>query len=155
MKTTPTIRRRRQAGFTLLELAIVILIMLVLAGLLLRAARIASDRAKLARCKAELSNLRVAIDQYYKDARRYPENNSSLVSSLLLGARTYVDWPASRVTPQGFLDPWGRAYVYSRSASGLDFHGLGIAQPYNLTSYGPDSIAGNGDDISLTKLPTN
>jgi general secretion pathway protein G len=71
--------RRRQSGFTLLELIIVIAIIGILATIAMPALKNVPVRAKESVLKTNLRTLRDMIDQYYGDKGRYPTSLEALV----------------------------------------------------------------------------
>jgi general secretion pathway protein G len=75
------ITRRRQSGFTLLELIIVIAIIGILATIAMPALKDMPLRAKEAVLKTNLRTLRDVIDQHYGDKGRYPPTLEALVES--------------------------------------------------------------------------
>jgi general secretion pathway protein G len=70
----------RQAGFTLIELMVVISLLVVLASTGLVQYRHAIVRASEATLKDDLFKLREAIDQYYADKNQYPPTLDALVT---------------------------------------------------------------------------
>jgi general secretion pathway protein G len=72
--------RRAQAGWTLIELVIVMAIITVLASLATVGARNAVYLAREATLKEDLFRMRDAIDQYYADKGKYPADLQALVS---------------------------------------------------------------------------
>ena len=66
----------KRRGFTLIEMLAVIAIIALLAGMLLPALSKARIRARVAKAKAEMLNIRVSIEQYYADYSTYPTNDS-------------------------------------------------------------------------------
>jgi general secretion pathway protein G len=70
---------KRQNGFTLIELMIVMMIITVLAGIGLAVYGNSVQSAKEATLRSDLHGLREAIDQYYADKNRYPPSLDSLV----------------------------------------------------------------------------
>lgn len=69
---------RRRAGFTLVELLVVVAITAVLVGLMLPAVARAWDTARTARCASNLHQITVALTAYVSANRgRYPPDNST------------------------------------------------------------------------------
>ena len=81
-----TIVRRRDSGWTLIELLIVIALVMILATMALTQYRGSILAAKEAALKSDLFLMRDAIDQYYADKGRYPESLQTLVSESYLRA---------------------------------------------------------------------
>ena len=72
--------RRRDAGFTLIEILIVITLIFVLAGMALIQYQNSVRSAKEAVLKENLFRLRDAIDQFYADKNKYPASLDELVT---------------------------------------------------------------------------
>ena len=68
------------AGFTLIELMVVISLIVILASMGLVQYRQSVVRSKEAVLKEDLFRMRDAIDQYYADKNQYPASISALVS---------------------------------------------------------------------------
>lgn len=71
--------RRAEAGFTLLELIIVIAIIGILATIAMPKLMHTPDKAKEAVLRTDLRTFRDVIDQYYADKGKYPESLEVLV----------------------------------------------------------------------------
>jgi general secretion pathway protein G len=78
--------RRKDDGWTLVELLIVITLIMILASLALSQYRNSITSTKEAALKSDLFLMRDAIDQYYADKGKYPESLQSLVSENYLRA---------------------------------------------------------------------
>jgi general secretion pathway protein G len=72
--------RRRDAGFTLIEILIVITLIFILAGMALIQYQNSVKSAKEAVLKENLFRLRDAIDQFYADKNKYPASLDELVT---------------------------------------------------------------------------
>jgi general secretion pathway protein G len=70
---------KRQAGFTLIELMIVMAIITILAAIGLAVYGNSVQSAREATLRTNLHGLREAIDQYYADKNHYPPSLDSLV----------------------------------------------------------------------------
>ena len=70
---------RRQQGFTLIELMIVMVIITILAGIGLAVYGNSVQSAKEATLREDLFRMREAIDQYHADRNRYPATLEALV----------------------------------------------------------------------------
>ncbi len=78
--------RPNDAGFTLMEIMIVMSLIVTLAGVGLSLYGNSVTRAKEATLKEDLFRMRDAIDQYYADKNKYPSSLDSLVSEKYLRA---------------------------------------------------------------------
>jgi general secretion pathway protein G len=78
--------RRLTAGFTLIELMIVMALIVILAAIGLAMHANSQTRAREAVLKEDLFRLRDAIDQYYADKNRYPASLDALVTDKYLRA---------------------------------------------------------------------
>jgi general secretion pathway protein G len=72
-------RRRRRAGFTLLELLVVVAIIGILSAVVIPRLATGPKRAKEAVLRTNLHTLREVLDQYYADKQRCAESLEILV----------------------------------------------------------------------------
>ena len=77
-------RAGADAGWTLIELIVVLALIMVLASVALAQYRNTVITAREAVLRADLHQMREAIDQYYADKGRYPETLDALVSDTYL-----------------------------------------------------------------------
>ena len=84
-KATPE-RSSWTSGFTLMEMMIVMVLIVILAGIGLSVYGSSVQRAKEATLKEDLFRMRDAIDQYYADKNKYPATLEALVSDKYLRA---------------------------------------------------------------------
>ena len=74
------------SGFTLMEMMIVMVLIVILAGIGLTVYGSSVQRAKEATLKEDLFRMRDAIDQYYADKNKYPGSLEDLVSEKYMRA---------------------------------------------------------------------
>lgn len=129
-------RRKRNSGFTLLELLLVMAILVVLASLSTFAV-LGMQRTSYSRAAAaEISNLKSMCDAYKLHVGTFPAQLEDL--HLPPSGMNQAQWggPYLREPLKG--DPWKRPYNYSPDD---------INDRVIITSNGPDGQAGTADDI--------
>src|SRR6186997_3237330 len=77
-------RAPQTSGFTLMEMMIVMVLIVILAGIGLTMYGNSVTRAKEAVLKEDLYRMRDAIDQYYADKNKYPASLEQLVEDKYL-----------------------------------------------------------------------
>lgn len=132
---------KKQSGFTLLELLVVLVIIGLLAGYVgpRYFSQIGKSETKAAR--AQIDALEKALDQYRLDAGHYPTTEQGLVA---LNARpsNEAKWDGPYLKKVVPLDPWGKLYLYRHPGE----HG-----ELDLFSYGKDGqVGGEGDAVDVT-----
>lgn len=130
----------RAAGFTLLELLVVMVIIGLLAGYVgpKYFSQIGKSEIKVAR--AQIDSLEKALDQYRLDTGHYPASEPGLMA-LIEKPQNEAKWGGPYLKKNVPLDPWGRPYVYRLPGE----HG-----EYDLVSYGKDGQpggSGEGADV--------
>ncbi len=130
-----------QAGFTLIELMVVLLIIGVLAVLIVPNVLDRADDARVTAAKTDIANLTQALKLYRLDNLRYPSALQGLQALLTkptvapapINWRSYVD--------QLPKDPWGNPYIYLNP---------GIKGEVDVMSYGADGLPdGEGKNADL------
>jgi len=76
-------KRSRQAGFSLIELIVVVTIIGILAGVAIVNVRFAQRKAREGALRENLHQMRKAIDNFYADKQRYPSNLEELVPNYI------------------------------------------------------------------------
>jgi general secretion pathway protein G len=134
-------RRRLEEGFTLIEIMVVILILGLLATIVVQSLRGATDKAKVTKAEADISEIKTALDRYYLDNGYYPTSDQGLTA--LVTAPTSGQIP-SNYEDGGYieklpLDPWGTPYFYQSDGNS-----------YVLKSFGADGKpGGTGKDADI------
>jgi general secretion pathway protein G len=75
--------KNSERGFTLIELLVVVTIIGILAGIALVNVRGAQKKAQEAALRADLHEMRKAIDDYYADKQKFPGDLNDLVPKYL------------------------------------------------------------------------
>jgi len=76
-------RRKNQAGFSLIELIVVVTIIGILASVAVVQVKNAQRKAQEAALRDNLFEMRKAIDNFYADKQRYPNDLNELVPNYL------------------------------------------------------------------------
>lgn len=130
-------RQNSQAGFTLIELMVVIIILGVLAGMIIPRVMGRPDEARQAKAKIQIESFESALKLYKLDIGGYPSTEQ--------GLQALVEAPTAGNLPKnwrqgGYLekgkvpkDPWGNDFVYVSPGSHGDF---------DLSCLGKDGEAG-------------
>ncbi|MCP3401456.1 type II secretion system major pseudopilin GspG [Bradyrhizobium sp. CCGB20] len=124
--------RRGEAGFTLVEMLVVITIIGMIMALVGPRVLNYLSESKAKAAKIQIESFSSALDLYYLDVGRYPSANEGLVGLTRTNNQAGWNGPYLRggVVPN---DPWGHVYVY-RSP--------GASAPYEVISLGSDGQEG-------------
>jgi len=136
-------RRAHEAGFTLVELMVVIVIIGLLATVVMLNVLPSQDRAMVEKARADIAVLEQAVEIYRLELLTFPRTDDGLHA--LVSAPRNLDRP-ERYRGGGYVrrlpqDPWGNAYRYVYPGR----HGV-----YDIYSLGADGREGgedNGTDI--------
>ncbi|PIE71020.1 MAG: type II secretion system protein GspG [Deltaproteobacteria bacterium] len=137
--------RRSDAGFTLIELMVVIVILGVLAGWVVPKFMGQTAEAKRTRAAADIRSIETALKMFKLNHGTFPTTEQGL-AALITAPESLSN--AKKWQEGGYLDvsrvpsdPWGNAYLYL--CPGL--HGA-----YDITSYGLDGVpGGEGEDADI------
>jgi len=131
----------RQAGFTLIELMIVLFILGLLAALVGHRLMGRVGKAKAKTAQAQIQLLGTALDLFHLDVGRYPTEEEGL-KSLYQRPESLPSWGGPYLDKPPPKDPWGRDYIYKYPGE----HG-----PYDLYSLGSDGQpGGEGEAADIT-----
>lgn len=143
MRTT-NIKRRRQAGFTLIEIMVVVVVIGLLVAMLAPTVFNKVGQAEQTRISQDLRVIEGALKFYRLDNYRYPTQQQ--------GLRALVDRPAGAERWNGpYLeqlptDPWGTAYRYRNPPQ--------QAREFDIYTLGADNAeGGQGADADVGNWP--
>lgn len=124
-------RKHAEAGFTLVELMVVIVIIGLLATVVVINVMPAQDTARVKKAQADIALLEQGVEMYRLNKLTYPPAGQGLQA----------------LTAEGFVrrlpdDPWGNPYGYRVPG--------GDGRPYDIFSLGADGReGGEGDDADI------
>lgn len=133
----------REAGFTLVELMVVIVIIGLLATVVMINVLPSQDRAMVEKARADVAVLEQAVETYRLEMLTFPRTDDGLAA--LVSAPKSLQNPA-RYRQGGYirrlpLDPWGNPYRYAYP---------GRRSAYDVYSLGADGReGGEGNDADI------
>ena len=123
---------RKQSGFTMIELLIVVVILGLLMSLVAPTMFSKVDSTKIKTARAQMQMLETSLATYWLDMGEYPTKLDDLFSSSLAG------WDGPYLPKAVPNDPWSNPYSYQ--SPGPD------GEPFILMSFGKDGRPGGEDD---------
>ena len=127
MRRIPT-SRRHAGGFSLIEIAIVVVLIGGVMALVANSVMGSKDRANVRLADTQLMTLAGKIDQFRADTGKLPESLDQLSTSPGLAG-----WLGPYAKAEELRDPWGTPIEYKRP---------GANGPFELVSLGADTVAG-------------
>jgi general secretion pathway protein G len=142
-RRSPEGRFRDRAGFTLIEIMVVIVILGLLAALVVPKLIGRTEEAKKTQVRVQIKSIQQALELFKLDNGFFPATEQ--------GLEALVRVPESGRIPKNYRkggyidrvpkDPWGNQYVYISPGS----HG-----DYDISSFGADGVAGGeGEDADV------
>lgn len=139
--------RRRNLGFTLLEMIIVVAIIAILATVVVVNTSGRVEEARISKVKADLDGLETALNMYKLDNFSYPSTEQGLkaLAQRPGGAPEARNWRTGGYVKRLPNDPWDRPYQYLNPGrhGAIDVFSLGADGA--LGGEGEDADVGNWD----------
>ena len=141
--TKPSRRKRRRAGFTLIEVLLVLVILMILAGMATLAYGPIQKSAKTKATHVQIGLFEPLLGLYDLDVGDYPSTQQGL-AALREAPSDLADpdkWKGKYLKDPIPLDPWGNEYQY-------EFPGTHEEDEPDIWSFGPDGLNGTEDDVT-------
>jgi general secretion pathway protein G len=104
---------KKQEGFTLVELMIVIIILAILTAIAVPSYMVLRNRARVAAAQSEMKNIATALEMFNADYDKYPVGAAEDMVGSLDGSDTTQNTDGNPyMDPVPADDPWGNAYEY-------------------------------------------
>ncbi|MDG2416720.1 MAG: type II secretion system major pseudopilin GspG [Pelagibacterales bacterium] len=124
---------KKQDGFTLIEIMVVLIIIAIMASFVVPSVINRPDQARFTKVKNDILTIESALDLYKLDNGTYPSNDKGLEALIEDEDNLYL-----KRLP---LDPWNEPYQYSNP---------GKNSKIDIFSLGADSqLGGNGNDKDI------
>ncbi len=143
---TPYLQRLgNQAGFTLIEIMVVVVILSILAAFVVPKIMDRPEQARILKAKQDIRTVENALRMYKLDNLVYPSTDQ--------GLDALIQEPTTEPVPrkwakEGYIDrlsddPWGNPYIYLQP---------GIHGSFDIYSVGPDGQPETEDDLGNWNL---
>jgi general secretion pathway protein G len=133
--------KSKSAGFTLIEIMVVIVILGILASLIVPRIMSRPEEAKIVKAKQDVRAIESALELYKLDNGDYPTTDQGL-SALVRKPSTNpvpMNWKSGGYVKDLPMDPWNKPYQYLNP---------GVHSEIDVFSYGPKGSAGAGTNQS-------
>jgi general secretion pathway protein G len=133
------VRRTVHRAFTLMEVLLVLIILVVIGTIVVPNVLGTQDKANLTAAKAQIAPLKAAIRMYRLNMNKYPATLNDLFERPS-DATEAEKWGKPYLTEKVAPDPWGNEYQYA-------YPGKHNPDEFDVWSTGPDGQDGTDDDI--------
>lgn len=131
-----------QAGYSLLELLVVLAILALIIGIAAPRVMGYFSASKSKAAKIQIQNIVTTLDLYKMDNNAYPSETQGL-KALVEKPEGVTNWNGPYLTrADGIIDPWGRPYLYKVPGA------HGAVDVSSLGADGKDGGTGEDQDVS-------
>ncbi len=141
---TQVVQARNSAGFTLIEIMAVVLIIGLLSTIVGVSIFAQVDKGRVTATSVQIANLESVLELYRMDSARYPTTEQGL-DALVNEPEDARNYPPGGYLQKGRVpeDPWGNPYEYEQP-------GQNNPHTFDLWSYGADGkSSGDGVDADI------
>jgi general secretion pathway protein G len=131
------------AGFTLIEIMVVVVILGILAALIAPNVIGNIDKAQVTKVKQDIRAIESALKLYRLDRFRYPTSDEGLEALVTAPSDSTVPWPAGGYLDRIPKDPWDRPYVYLQPGNNGEFDVYSLGRDGVQGGEGVDADIGN------------
>jgi|TARA_Y100000310_G_scaffold191949_1_gene191890 general secretion pathway protein G len=134
------------AGFTLIEVMVVIVILGILGALIVPQIITRPDEARVDAAMIDIGRIQTALQMYKLDNRVYPSTDQGLEAlvSPPSGYPEAENWSPDGYLPKTPVDPWGEPYLYFNDEREIEI--------YTYGADGKEGGEGFDADIRLSDL---
>lgn len=138
--------RAAAAGFTLIEIMVVVVILGILAALIAPNVISRIDEAQVTKVRQDIRAIESALKLYRLDRFRYPSSDEGLSALVTPPNDTTAPWPTGGYLDRLPKDPWDRPYVYAQPGTkGGEFDIYSLGRDGTQGGEGVDADIGNWD----------
>ena len=142
----PCRTRRLRTGFTLIEVMVVLVILVLIAGLVAPRVMNQVDLANVRAAEVQVKNLRAGLQAFRLDVGRYPTTTEGLAALMSPPPEVADYWHGPYLDDELPSDPWRTPYRYESPVENL--------QGFVLYSLGADQAeGGEGDNADIGYVP--
>ena len=137
---------RKNSGFTLLEIMLVVCIITLLIGMGVKMTFGRLEEAKIVRTRSDLEQLKTGLLMYGAASTSFPTTEQGL-KALVTKPDGAHNW-RPQAEPSQLVDQWGKDFQYIQP-------GVHNPKSFDVFSCGPDGLPNTPDDIGNWESTTN